>query len=103
VGKESAALHLARVKLGLMPLHLKQWPHAGPMMVREGSGEQRQYHVVDGWQHLGTLEPDSDVGLDEIERLSLRARRADFDLDSNRILTRLLSDPRYHPMPLPSS
>ena len=54
-GKEPAAVHLTRVKLGLMPQRLKPWPHRGPMMVREGAGEREQYHVIDGWQHLRTL------------------------------------------------
>ncbi len=51
-------MHLARVKLGLMPLRLKPWPHEGPMLLREGSGERAQYHVIDGWQHLATFDGD---------------------------------------------
>ena len=102
VGKESAVIHLARVMLGLMPQRLKQWPHDGPMMVREGSGEHVRYHVVDGWQHLGTVEPGCDFSeVDELQRLGTRARRGAFDIDSYRILTRLLRDPRYRPLPLP--
>jgi len=101
-GKESAAIHLARVMLGLMPQRLKQWPHDGPMMVREGSGEHVRYHVVDGWQHLGTVEPGCDSSeAEELQRLGTRARRGAFDIDSYRILTRLLRDPRYRPLPLP--
>ena len=101
-GKESAAVHLARVMLGLMPQRLRQWPHDGPMMVREGSGEHVRYHVVDGWQHLGTVEPGCDSSeAEELQRLGTRARRGTFDIDSYRILTRLLRDPRYRPQPLP--
>ncbi len=101
VGKESAALHLTRVQLGMMPLRLKQWPHDGPMMVREGSGSQVHYHVVDGWQHLGTLEPGSGSEVEDLQRLGKRARRGVFDIDCYRILTRMLQDPRYRPQPLP--
>ena len=95
-------MHLARVKLALMPQRLQQWPHDGPMMVREGAGERAQYHVVDGWQHLGTVEAGIDVSeVDELRRLGARSRSSAFDMDSYRILTRLLKEPRYRPLPLP--
>ena len=104
VGKEPRAIHLARVKLALMPQRLQEWPHEGPMLVREGAGERVQYHVIDGWQHLGTVERGSDVPeIEEFQRMSSRARRGSFDIDSYRILTRLLREPRYRPMPLPHS
>jgi DNA polymerase-3 subunit epsilon len=101
-GKESPAVHLTRVKLKLMPQRLEPWPHEGPMMVREGSGERAQYHVVDGWQHLATLANDLDDA-EELQRISARPRRGEFDIDSYRILTRLLREPRYRPRPLPQA
>ncbi|HTU68212.1 MAG TPA: exonuclease domain-containing protein [Steroidobacteraceae bacterium] len=102
VGKEPRAMHLARVKLGLMPQKLQQWPHAGPMLVPEGAGERRQYHVIDGWQHLGTVEPAGDDSeIEEFRRLSRRPRGGTFDIDCYRILTRLLREPKYRPVPLP--
>jgi DNA polymerase III subunit epsilon len=104
VGKEPVAIHLARVKLALMPQRLEQWPHEGPMLVREGAGERVQYHVIDGWQHLGTVDRDSDVSeVEEFQRVSARGRSDSFDIDSYRILTRLLRDPKYQPTPLPRS
>jgi DNA polymerase-3 subunit epsilon len=104
VGREPRAIHLARVKLALMPQRLQEWPHDGAMMVREGAGERVQYHVIDGWQHLGTVEQGGDVcEVEELRRLSTRPRRGAFDVDSYRILTRLLREPRYRPMPLPPS
>jgi DNA polymerase III subunit epsilon len=101
-GKESPAVHLTRVKLKLMPQRLEPWPHDGPMMVREGAGERAQYHVIDGWQLLATLDSELDDA-DELHRVSTRSRRAGFDIDSYRILTRLLREPRYRPLPLPGS
>ena len=101
-GKESPAVHLTRVKLKLMPQRLEPWPHEGPMMVREGAGERAQYHVIDGWQHLATLGSDLDDAY-EFQRVGARPRRSDFDVDSFRILTRLLREPRYRPLPLPRS
>jgi DNA polymerase III subunit epsilon len=104
VGKESAAIHRARMRLHLMPLMLEQWPHDGPMMVREGSGERLRYHVIDGWQHLGTVESGHDDGeLDEILRLGRRSRPNSFDIDTYRILTRMLREPRYRPVRLPAA
>ena len=99
----SVAVHLARVKLKLMPQRLEQWPHDGPMLVREGAGERVQYHVVDGWQHLATFEGD-DLDEQQLNRnwRAVRAR-ADFSIDSYRILTRMLREPRYRPRPLPRS
>ena len=104
IGKEPRAIHLARVKLALMPQRLQEWPHDGPMLVREGAGERVQYHVIDGWQHLGTVEQGTDVSeVEELQRLGTRARRQSFDIDCYRILTRLLREPRYRPVPLPHS
>jgi len=96
VGKEPAAVHLTRVKLGMMSHRLKPWPHRGPMMLREGAGERVQYHVIDGWQHLRTFD-----GGDEDALAQLRTRRATqrFDIDTYRILTRLLRDRRLLPVP----
>jgi DNA polymerase-3 subunit epsilon len=102
VGTESVPVHLARIKVALMPQRLQEWPHAGPMLVREGEGERTQYHVIDGWQHLGTVERDADVSaIEEFRRLGARAHRDAFDIDSYRILTRMLREPRYRPQPLP--
>ena len=33
LGREPAALHLARVKMALMPQRLREWPHQGPVVV----------------------------------------------------------------------
>ncbi|HEV7607781.1 MAG TPA: exonuclease domain-containing protein [Steroidobacteraceae bacterium] len=100
MGKESAGVHLARVKLGLMPIRLKAWPHEGPMMLREGAGERVQYHVIDGWQHLGSFDAGDE---DAIARFDRRGRRAPelFDFDTYRMFTRLLRDRRLTPLPKP--
>jgi len=93
VGRVPAAVHLARIRIELMPQHLRPWPHSGPMVYREGAGERVQYHVIDGWQHLESFDAD-----DELPRL--RARRAvPFDMDGYRILTRHLRDARLTPLP----
>jgi DNA polymerase-3 subunit epsilon len=98
VGKEPAAMHMVRVKIGLMPLRLKSWPHEGPMLLREGAGERTQYHVIDGWQHLATVDG---TDADAIAQLGTKfRRRADrFDIDAYRTLTRMLRDQKLLPLP----
>lgn len=103
VGKEPVPVHFARVKLALMPHRLQEWPHGGPMLVREGDGERAQYHVVDGWQHIATLDGDAVDALRSGNDWPTARARPDFNIDSYRILTRLLREPRYRPMPLPYS
>jgi len=99
VGKERPVVHLMRVKLVLMPLRLQIWPHEGPMLLREGDGERTQYHVVDGWQHLGSFDAGDD---DAIAMYTGRSRITQrFDIDAYRIFTRYLRDPRHAPQPLP--
>jgi DNA polymerase-3 subunit epsilon len=96
VGKEPAAVHLTRVKLGLMSQKLKPWPHRGPMMLREGAGERVQYHVIDGWQHLRSFDGGDE---DAIAQVKTRRGTQVFDIDTYRILTRALRDRRLLPVP----
>jgi DNA polymerase-3 subunit epsilon len=96
VNKESAAMHLARVKLALMPQRLMPWPHRGPMLWREGSGERAQFHVIDGWQHLGSFDCSDEDALRHWRR---RHPAGQFDMDAYRILTRRLRDARLVPLP----
>jgi len=102
VGKEPAALHMARVKIGLLPLRLKAWPHEGPMLLREGAGERAQFHVIDGWQHLATFDGDDADALKNLRGKS--HHRVDrFDIDAYRIFTRMLRDQKLLPLPAPTS
>ncbi|HEU5135049.1 MAG TPA: exonuclease domain-containing protein [Steroidobacteraceae bacterium] len=100
VGKEPALLHTARVKIGLMPLRLKPWPHEGPVMLREGAGERQQWHIIDAWQHLATIDAGDE---DAVAMLARATRRStgQFDIDAYRIFTRFMRDARHPPQPLP--
>jgi DNA polymerase-3 subunit epsilon len=101
VGKEPRVLHLTRIRLGLVHLHLAPWPHAGAVVVREGRGEREQLHVVDAWQHLLTVNAaECEVPLGELAD-SARARRREFEYDDYRILTRLLGEAGLRTQPLP--
>jgi DNA polymerase-3 subunit epsilon len=97
VGKEPRAMHLARVKMALMPQRLKPWPHQGPMIWREGLGDRAQFHVIDGWQHLASFDCADEDALRHWRRKPASA----FDMDAYRILTRQLRDERLTPMPAP--
>ena len=96
VGKEPALLHMARVKIGLMPLKLKPWPHEGPVMLREGAGERQQWHIIDAWQHLATFDAGDEDAIAMIDRATRRSTER-FDIDAYRIFTRFMRDSRYPP------
>jgi DNA polymerase-3 subunit epsilon len=103
IGKEPAPLHMARVKIGMMPLRLKPWPHEGPVMMREGAGEREQWHIIDAWQHLATFDGQDDVPLRAARDWRAKSRNANFDMDGYRILTRMLRDQKLLPLPAPAS
>jgi hypothetical protein len=80
--------------------HLPPWPHDGPVVVHEGRGDLRQYHLVDAWQHLATFGADeADEGLANYSR-ARRVPRA-FDADVYHILKRALKTRRVTPLPRP--
>ncbi len=101
VGKEPAGVHFARVKIELAGERLEPWPHAGAVIVHEGFGERRTLHVLDAWQHLASV-PAAEAP-DELADIVRRAARvaSAFDIDTYRILRRLLRNPRYRAQPLP--
>jgi DNA polymerase-3 subunit epsilon len=99
-GKEPALLHLARVKIGLMPIKLKPWPHEGPVMLREGAGDRQQWHIVDTWQHLGSFDAGDEDAMAMLDRAARRPVEH-FDIDAYRVFMRYMRDARHPPQPLP--
>ena len=90
VGKESARVHLARVKLGLMAQRLKPWPHEGPMLLREGVGERSSITS----SMVGSISAPSMATRDaQAECAAGRDGPNDFDIETYRIITRELRDP----------
>ena len=87
VGRESRALHDARLRLALAPLRIRPWPFPGAVGIREPgvAGVGTVLHVVDHWRHLGTASDDGAVAA------LLEAAPAEaFDPDSYRIIARCL-------------
>jgi len=100
VGHEPPAIHMTRVKLGLMTQRLAPWPHPGPVIVQESHDELEQLHLIDAWQHLATVTPgECDLPLEEVAR-SACSRRRGFEIDEYRILARALRDARLRVRPL---
>jgi DNA polymerase-3 subunit epsilon len=86
-GRESALEHLARVGAALARLKLPAWPWRGPVGVIECDPEREatEVHLVEQWCWLGTAGSEA-----ELAELLAGSRRARFDLDHFRILTRHL-------------
>ena len=86
-GKETLALHDARLQLALASLRLQPWPFAGAVGIREpgAGGSAPVMHVIDRWQHLGTARDPEEVAA------LVGAQSLDgFDADSYRLIGRCL-------------
>jgi DNA polymerase-3 subunit epsilon len=84
VGKETPAMHNARLIEALSELKLQSWPFRGRIGIRESNGDQSVLHVLDHWCYLGTVSND--------EELAELDQRPAFDLDTYKILKRFLAD-----------
>jgi len=85
LGTISRKKQLLRLLRALDPLRVAEWPHRGPVGIRERS----DIHVVDHWQFLGTARTESELH----ELLEIRPRS--FDRRLYRLLNRTL--PRLPP------
>ena len=63
VGTESPIAHSMRLMQALHALRVRDWPHAGPIGIREhdASTGRTEIHVLDRWRHLGSADADSDL------------------------------------------
>jgi DNA polymerase-3 subunit epsilon len=86
-GRESAAMHDARLSVALGRLKTVSWPWRGPVGVVEDDRrrEATDVHVVHNWCYLGTAASEAEIA----EILESGARRR-FDLDQYKILARHL-------------
>lgn len=103
VGEESRAKHGLRLKLLLAPLKLRSWPHEGAVAIEETSAlGMRHWHVVDGWQYLGTVMAEESVA-DHGRPVLRDAPAPGFDADTYRILCRYLKSGTRKLRPWPVS
>lgn len=92
VGKESAALHGARLLAALAKFKILAWSYEGPIALveRDEFGMREDFHVVDRWRYLGTWHRASDV---DAYFADLRDQRHDlppFDAEHYRLLAKFL-------------
>ena len=85
VDDEPRARHDLRLMAALSGVKLQTWPFKGRIGVREPGGESCDLHVLDHWCHLGTVRSEQDFGT--------LAAKPQFDLDTYRILRRILAHP----------
>jgi len=90
VGAESPRKHGLRLKLLLAPLKLRSWPYPGAIVVEETSAlGVRHWHVVEGWQYLGTVVAGADGDeAPQTTSIGRQDRASGFDADAYRILCR---------------
>ena len=62
VGQESALAHSMRLMQALHALRVRDWPHAGPIGLRERNlvTGRTEIHVLDNWRYLGTVDTETD-------------------------------------------
>lgn len=82
-GRETVADHHTRLSAALGALKIICWPWKGAVAVLEHGPTHQQYHIIDNWFYLGSVE--------KLEHAAeLQKMHPGFDLDGYKILCRLL-------------
>ncbi|MBB3048565.1 DNA polymerase-3 subunit epsilon [Litorivivens lipolytica] len=92
VGEESQTVYNLRLKELMSKRRLDPWPYEGPVVALEERGEQRDFHVIDYWAYLGTVQRAEEI----MPLFAQKSRR--FDWDSYKLLIRHLPDARVMPL-----
>jgi DNA polymerase III subunit epsilon len=87
-GQEPPEIHALRVQQALMAHKLKAWPYRGKIGIEEYNLENdlRQIHVFEHWVYLGVAEDE-----DSLQALRAQKTALKFDLDSYKLLLKMLS------------
>lgn len=90
IGGEPVIAHAMRLVQALAALRVRPWPYRGPIAIHEHNRRNARttVHVIDRWCHLGTARSP-----DEEYEIAARTSAAAFDVDTYRILTRLIKAP----------
>ncbi len=99
IGKETPALHSARLLTALAKFRIKTWPYKGPVVLieRDEFGMREDHHLIDRWRLLGTLHSEQDVHA----HLAHGPSTQRFDPDLYRIIKRFLQAGKLRVRPLP--
>ncbi len=87
-GQEPPEIHALRVQQALMAHKLKAWPYRGKIGIEEYNLEYdlRQIHVFEHWVYVGVAEDE-----DRLQDLRAQKTALKFDLDSYKLLLKMLS------------
>ncbi|KQN44389.1 endonuclease [Serratia sp. Leaf50] len=77
--KESLEAHQLRLKNALEAMRIRSWPYPGRIAIEEKSEQQTEYHVLNNWFYLGTVNT-----LDAAKEVNITPPH--FDRDSYKIL-----------------
>lgn len=90
-GQESAEGHALRVQMALMAHKLKVWPYPGKIGIEEYNldNDLRQIHVFEHWVYVGVAEDDAGLQALRTQKTALK-----FDLDSYKLLLKMLAAPK---------
>lgn len=82
-------MHALRVQQALMAHKLKVWPYRGKIGIEEYNldNDLRQIHVFEHWVYLGVAEDD-----DSLHALRAKKTALKFDLDSYKLLLKMLAN-----------
>jgi DNA polymerase-3 subunit epsilon len=97
VGKESAALHSARLMTALAKFKVQEWPYRGAVALveRDEFGMREDFHLLDRWHDLGTFHDQAALQEALEERVDTL-----FDADIYRIVGKFLKAGKIRVIPL---
>lgn len=97
-GRESVEMHDLRLRAAFSALKLRTWAYPGRIAVHEQhpSSDRAQFHLVESWCYLGSVDDEADLHEAAQARLPVA-----FDVDIYKILTRYLTQRRPRVIRLP--
>ena len=98
VGKEPVSAHSARLMMALARHKIADWPFPGPVALveRDEFGMREDFHVVDRWRHLGTVQSEH-----ELHELLESPPERPFDPEIYRILGKAIRSGKLRIVHLP--
>ncbi len=98
-GKEPVSMHSVRLMTALAKFKLTPWPYPGPIALveRDEFGMREDFHLIDGWRYLGTVQDEASLH----HRLDSRNEASHgFDPDIYRIVSKVLKTGKIKVIPL---